>query len=111
MKKGDIIKFGKYPQDSNDSKSPIEWLVLDVKGNEALLISRYGLDCKRYHHERDDITWEDCDLRKWLNCDFLKSAFSNCSEGTWALRMSFWSNTQIRSSPQDATLKMKISMD
>ena len=76
MKKGDIIKFGKYPQDRNGSKSPIEWLVLDVKGNEALLISRYGLDCKQYHHAYD-ITWEDCDLRKWLNSDFLKSAFSN----------------------------------
>ena len=77
MKKGDIIKFGKYPQDRNGSKSPIEWLVLDVKGNEALLISRYGLDCKRYHPEWENTTWEDCDLRKWLNRDFLKSAFSN----------------------------------
>ena len=76
MKKGDIIKFGKYPQDRNGSKSPIEWLVLDVKGNEALLISRYGLDCKQYH-SGGSITWEDCDLRKWLNSDFLKSAFSN----------------------------------
>ena len=75
-KKGDIIKFGDYPQDSNGSKSPIEWLVLDVKGNEALLISRYGLDCKQYHHNYTDITWEDCDLRKWLNNDFIKLAFS-----------------------------------
>ena len=66
MKKGDIIKFGKYPQDRNGSKSPIEWLVLDVKGNEALLISRYGLDCKPYDQKFTDTTWEDCDLRKWL---------------------------------------------
>ena len=76
MKKGDIIKFGNYPQDNNGSKSPIEWLVLDVNENEALLISRYGLDCKQYHNVRSDITWEDCDLRKWLNNDFIKSAFS-----------------------------------
>ncbi len=76
MQIGDIIKFGKYPQDSNGSESPIEWLVLDVKGNEALLISRYALDCKQYH-SGGSITWEDCDLRKWLNSDFLKSAFSN----------------------------------
>ena len=74
IKKGDIIEFGNYPLDSNGSKSPIEWLVLDVKGNEALLISRYGLDCKQYHN---GWKWEDCDLRKWLNSDFLKSAFSN----------------------------------
>ncbi len=77
MKKGDIIKFGKYPQDNYSFRTPIEWLVLDVTGNEALLISRYGLDCKPYHHESGGITWEDCDLRKWLNSDFLKSAFSN----------------------------------
>ena len=75
MKKGDIIKFGNYPQDINGSKSPIEWLVLDVNENEALLVSRYGLDCKEYHNVFTDITWEDCDLRKWLNNDFIKSAF------------------------------------
>ena len=76
MKKGDIIKFGNYPQDINGSKSPIEWLVLDVKDNEVLLISRYGLDSKEYHNVFTDITWEDCALRKWLNNDFIKSAFS-----------------------------------
>ena len=78
MKKGDIIKFGKYPQDNYSFRTPIEWLVLDVKGNGALLISRYGLDCKQYHHFWvRGTTWEDCGLRKWLNSDFLKSAFSN----------------------------------
>ena len=77
--KGDIIKFGNYPQDSDGNKAPIEWLVLDFneKTKEALLISRYGLDCGDYNHEwRKGITWEDCVLRKWLNNDFIKSAFS-----------------------------------
>ena len=88
MKKGDIIKFGNYPQDSDGSISPIEWLVLDIKtpslinrlfhGDkiEALLVSRYGLDCQKYHNVWTNITWEDCALRKWLNNDFIKSAFS-----------------------------------
>ena len=77
-KKGDIIRFGHYPQNSDNQKSPIEWLVLDVKGEgkEFLLVSRYALDCKQYHHVSTDITWERCELRKWLNGDFLKSAFS-----------------------------------
>ncbi len=39
-------------------------------------MSRYGLDCKPYHSEQVDITWEDCDLRKWLNNDFMQEAFS-----------------------------------
>ena len=70
-----FLTFGSCTQNSSD-KEPIEWQVLEVNGNKALLVSRYGLDCKPYHHEQVDITWEDCDLRKWLNNDFLKTAFS-----------------------------------
>ena len=71
------IKFGNYPQGADGKKAPIEWLVLDVSDNEALIISRYGLDCKQYHSEYVDMTWENCDLRKWLNNDFLEVAFSD----------------------------------
>ena len=77
MKIGVYFKFGRYPQNNGDTKEPIEWLVLDVSGNGALPISRYGLDCKQYHAEYVDTTWEDCDLRKWLNNDFLEVAFSD----------------------------------
>lgn len=77
MKKGDIIKFGKYPQDEDGRVLPIEWIVLDVTGNEAFLISRYALDCREYNLSGGDITWEYCDLRKWLNTDFIKNAFSD----------------------------------
>ena len=76
IRKGAFIKYGNYPLTADGQKAPIEWLVLDVNANEALLISRYGLDCKQYHHNYTDITWEDCDLRKWLNNDFIKLAFS-----------------------------------
>uniref|UniRef100_UPI003866603C DUF6273 domain-containing protein n=1 Tax=Succinimonas sp. TaxID=1936151 RepID=UPI003866603C len=76
IKKGEYFKFGNYPQNNGNTKEPIEWLVLEVNDQEALLVSRYGLDCKQYHHQRTNITWEKCDLRKWLNNDFLKAAFS-----------------------------------
>jgi hypothetical protein len=76
VKAGDYVRFGSFPQNKKHDKEPIEWLVLEVKGNEALLVSRYGLVCKSYHEERADITWEDCDLRRWLNDDFLKAAFT-----------------------------------
>ena len=76
LKPGDHVKFGSYPQNHGDIKEPIEWVVLEVKDNEALLISRYALDCQPYHEENADITWENCSLRKWLNDDFLKAAFS-----------------------------------
>ena len=76
VKVGDYVKFGSYPQNNIEAKEPIEWLVLVVNGNEALLLSRYGLDCKKYYHQYVNVTWEKCDLRKWLNNDFLKAAFS-----------------------------------
>ncbi len=77
---GAIIQFGHYEQDNNtgNGKEAIEWIVLDVnKNNQALLISRYGLDVKPYNNVRaTDITWETCTLRSWLNDEFLQSAFS-----------------------------------
>lgn len=72
---GEYLKFGCYPQNDENQKEPIEWLVLEIKENKALLISCYGLDYKQYHHENAGITWEECNIRKWLNNDFFKMAF------------------------------------
>ena len=73
---GKYITFGSYPQQNGSSREPIEWLVLKVNDDVAFLVSRYGLDCRQYHHEEVLMTWENCDLRRWLNHDFLKDAFS-----------------------------------
>ena len=75
LKKGDFVEFGNYFREDKGEKRPIDWQVLEVSGNEALLISRYGLDCKQYH-SGGRIIWGNCDLRGWLNNDFLKTAFS-----------------------------------
>ncbi len=75
FKKGSYVKFGSYPQEDL-APAPIEWLVLEAKGNEALLISRYAIDCRRYHESESSTTWEQCYLRTWLNNEFLKAAFS-----------------------------------
>lgn len=71
IKVGDTIEFGEYEKDQ------IEWKVLDVQGNKALLISKYGLDCKAYNDDYKAVTWEDCSLRKWLNDDFYNKAFTD----------------------------------
>ena len=76
LKKGDYFKFGSYYQENSTKKTPIEWLVLKKSGTKVLLISRYALDCKKYYHEWVSTTWENCDLRKWLNGEFLKNAFT-----------------------------------
>ena len=74
---GQYIEFGSYEQDNaSNGKEPIEWKVLAVKGGKALLISKYALDCKPYNISGSSVTWETCSLRKWLNYDFMNSAFS-----------------------------------
>ena len=75
---GDVYKFGSYEQDNNKSngQEDIEWLVLEKDGTKILVVSKYALDCKPYNTSYTDVTWETCTLRKWLNNDFLGSAFS-----------------------------------
>ena len=72
------IKFGSYPQSdtSGSGKEPIEWIFLDRYDNKILLLSKYILDCKRYNEEDKNITWENSSLRKWLNDNFYKNAFT-----------------------------------
>ena len=72
---GDIVKFGRYKQNSN-KKEPIEWRVLAAENGKALIISQYALNCKKYNKSYEDTSWEKCTLRKWLNNDFLNSAFN-----------------------------------
>ncbi len=73
---GEIITFGTYPQMADGAdRTPITWRVLQNSGRELFILSEYILDCKRYHGEYVDITWRDCDLRKWLNDEFYSSAF------------------------------------
>lgn len=81
---GDIVSFGRYEQDNNrqNGSEPIEWLVLDVQNGKALLLSKYALDAKPYHDQYGSITWEDCSLRKWLNGDFLNTAFSEAEKNS-----------------------------
>ncbi|MCQ2372714.1 MAG: DUF6273 domain-containing protein [Phascolarctobacterium sp.] len=75
---GEIVKFGKYPQKGNGSseKDEIEWQVLDVEGERALLISKCGLDVVQFHPNSSTNEWARCYLRSWLNGVFLKTAFN-----------------------------------
>ena len=92
---GAIVKFGAYPQgglgtiaekyglepDEGDAgqeggaaarSETVEWIVLDEKDGELLLISRYCLDARPY----GGATWEASRLRAWLNGEFIDRAFT-----------------------------------
>lgn len=75
----DTVSMGSYFKNDSDenNKKPIEWIVLDRQGNKALLLSKYIIDNKCYHEQYEDVTWETCTLRNWLNNEFYNKAFSN----------------------------------
>jgi hypothetical protein len=75
---GNIVIFGDYEQDNDkgNGEEPIEWIVLAVEGDQALLLSRYCLDARKYNTYTKKITWLRCSLRIWLNYTFFKDAFT-----------------------------------
>ena len=70
------VFLGHYEQDGDLSNGPepIEWLVLGSEGENLLLISKYGLDSRPYHNKSKSVNWETCDIRDWLNGEFLADA-------------------------------------
>lgn len=77
-----VCTFGSYEQDGNESngKEPVEWIVILEDDDACYLISRFILSLQLYNVEKVDVTWETCNLRKWLNSDFLNDAFTSVEQ-------------------------------
>lgn len=75
----DTVAFGRFEQDNNaeNGKEDIEWIVLFKNENEALLISRYALDTVKYNNLREECSFENSDLNKYLNGEFYDIAFND----------------------------------
>ena len=67
----DLVELGGY------ERKALQWRVLSKNGNDVFLLADRCVTEKRYNDEYKDITWEDCDLRAWLNADFYNTAFSD----------------------------------
>ena len=49
-----------------------KWRVLDVQDDKALLIAEDVIEMRPYNAQDKVVTWETCDLRKYLNGEFLQ---------------------------------------
>ncbi|MCR5769007.1 MAG: DUF6273 domain-containing protein [Lachnospiraceae bacterium] len=67
--KGDM-NYNGYKEDVQ------ERLVLAKDKKSMFVVSKFAIDCLPYNIEDKDVTWETCTLRKWLNEEFYKNAFS-----------------------------------
>ena len=73
---GDTVTMGSWGGEA------IEWQVMEVKADGTyVLMSVKGLDVKPYNTEREDVTWETCTLRSWLNGEFYEKAISTGEKG------------------------------
>jgi len=59
--KGEKIKFGPY-----------EWQTLERKGSTSLITTIGVIEAGPYHAGKKAVTWENCDLRKYLNGKFME---------------------------------------
>ena len=66
---GGIVTLGQFDD------MPIEWLVLKVQSDEALLITKNNL-CKRVFDVNGSSLWENSSIRDWLNGEFLLQSFA-----------------------------------
>ena len=59
MIKNDTLNFGNY-----------DWRVLKIEDDRALIITEDIIELRWYHKKFENITWADCELRKYLNNEF-----------------------------------------
>ncbi len=59
---GGKIHFGKY-----------DWYVLDKQEGKTLIITEMVIENRPYHRKEISVTWETCDMRKYLNGEFYDS--------------------------------------
>lgn len=67
----ETVQLGRY------NNKDLDWLVLtkDKNGNK-LLVTKEVIDFRPYHNIDENITWQTCDLRNWLNTEFIHKTFS-----------------------------------
>lgn len=57
-----------------------KWRILDIQGNQALLLKDLALPGMAYNTNGGDITWEQSTLRNWLNSEFLNENFTQAEK-------------------------------
>ena len=69
LKKGDIIKLGDYYGKMN-------WIILDVESDMALVLCEKGIDCKKFNDRHGYVKWSESSLKYWLNDTFFNKYFT-----------------------------------
>lgn len=69
MEKEELIVFGKY-----------QWRILERCGMGMLILTHEIIEQRDYHNAKESVTWENSEMRSFLNTDFL-NRFSASDQG------------------------------
>lgn len=71
---GDVVYLGEYDQDGQiyNGYEPVGWIVVGREDDRLLVVSKYCLEMSQFGGEN----WADSYVRRWLNGEFISSAFS-----------------------------------
>lgn len=75
-KKPDVQRNFKPRESQTISFAGYRWFVLEVKQEKALVLCEAVLETRAYHSPGGAITWENCELREYLNGAFYQTAFT-----------------------------------
>lgn len=75
---GDEIEFGRYDTDYlKIGDERLKWIVLSKTDSEVILLSKYGIYSSTYMNSHVETTWENSDLRNYLNNVMFNQIFSS----------------------------------
>ena len=74
---GDTVLWGSFRQSSSIAdSSAIEWLIVDINDDRAMLISKLAVDCRIINRSSKVTDWVHTDLCTWLNSSFMTDSFT-----------------------------------
>ena len=73
---GETLRLGRAMEKRSCAETPLRWRVLCREEGRMLVLCERAVAVLPYHPELQDVTWESCALRCWLNSVFLPLSFS-----------------------------------
>ena len=77
---GDIVELGKFESNGDFyATEDIEWIVVKIEGDKALLISKMALVTMPYgdYSQEDYVSWKNSEIRNFLNGTFYYNCFTD----------------------------------
>ena len=73
--RGDSVSLGRVLDRRGGAETALRWRVLCREEGRALVLCEGPVAVLPYQREQQEVCWESCDLRRWLNAVFLPLSF------------------------------------